>query len=445
VSEPGHACPVCAQPSATWTTSDAGILISCARCDLREADGAEVERRMAARAAEPDSGLHLIRACDVEAAPVRWAWADRLPLGALSLVVGDPGLGKTTVAAELAARFTRGQATGDLHGWPVDVVIATAEDALSVLRLRLEAAGADLERVHFAAVRRDGLDTGLTLPDDVPELERRAREVGARAVIIDPVAGHLSGAVDSHRDASLRRALAPLAKMAEATDATITGIAHLNKAEAADLLRRVGGSVALTAAARSILLLTRDPSADDENDARRVLMHGKSNYGPTAAPLLLRIEGREVSTAEGPAPVSGVAWLGEAAGVTLSDVLATGASGDERAERDGAVEWLRDYLAGRGGVAPAADVHREAARDGIAKTTLHRVRRRAGVATEKGGFGAGWQWRLEDSTKIPRSSEAGIVESSAPSKIPSAPEDSEDSTPERVKPSVESSAAEVEL
>ncbi len=43
---------------------------------------------------------------EIEPAPLRWLWAARIPRGALTLLVGDPGVGKSLLAADLAARLS---------------------------------------------------------------------------------------------------------------------------------------------------------------------------------------------------------------------------------------------------------------------------------------------------------------------------------------------------
>jgi hypothetical protein len=40
--------------------------------------------------------------------PVEWLWPLRVPLGKLTLLVGDPGCGKSLLALDMAARVTRG-------------------------------------------------------------------------------------------------------------------------------------------------------------------------------------------------------------------------------------------------------------------------------------------------------------------------------------------------
>ena len=50
----------------------------------------------------------VIRASDIEPEDVSWLWPGRVPFGKLTGLVGDPGLGKSTVALDLVARLTVG-------------------------------------------------------------------------------------------------------------------------------------------------------------------------------------------------------------------------------------------------------------------------------------------------------------------------------------------------
>lgn len=95
-----------------------------------------------------------IRLADVEAEDVQWLWFGRIPLGKVTIIDGDPDLGKSTVALDLAARVTVGSrmpddATSDLAG-PADVILISIEDgAADTIRPRANAAGADVHRVHL--------------------------------------------------------------------------------------------------------------------------------------------------------------------------------------------------------------------------------------------------------------------------------------------------------
>ncbi len=97
---------------------------------------------------------------DVRAEAVRFLSSERIVLGMLNLVVGEPGLGKSTFVYDQAAKLTRGDLDGDLYGQPSDALIVTYEDHVaSVLRPRLEAANADLDRVHTIGIKHQADDS----------------------------------------------------------------------------------------------------------------------------------------------------------------------------------------------------------------------------------------------------------------------------------------------
>lgn len=155
----------------------------------------------AVREAAPDEAeaariVELIPASSVRIEETSWMWANRVPLGGVTLLVGQEGTGKTTILGDVLAKATRGQLEGDLDGIPVGAVYATAEDSWSrTLVPRLAAAGADLDRVHFVAV--DGLAGGLTVPDDLAALANQMQRTGSRVLVLDPLGAHLEGRLDT--------------------------------------------------------------------------------------------------------------------------------------------------------------------------------------------------------------------------------------------------------
>src|SRR5207248_773386 len=116
-----------------------------------------------------------------------------IPLGCLSILDGDPGLGKSTLTLDLAARVSRGWAMpplagGELVGHPRGVLLLTAEDdPARTVRPRLDAAGADAERIHFlAAVRTPGEDRPPVLPSDLDALQEAIQQYAVALVVVDP-------------------------------------------------------------------------------------------------------------------------------------------------------------------------------------------------------------------------------------------------------------------
>ena len=229
------------------------------------------------------AAAHVAALSSIEREEIRWLWEGLIPRGMLTLLIGDPGLGKSLLTVALGSWVSR--AGGD-------VLILSAEDhAGATIRPRAEAVEADLDRLHIVGMRRDGLEDGLALPDDAAELDRVAKETGARLVIVDPLMAHLPESVNSWRDQSVRRALAPLHHIAEEHGPSVVLVAHLNKVRGADPLYRAGGSIGIPAAVRSALLLARDPEdPEEQRGSRRVLAHIKCNVAPQAESLACNID-----------------------------------------------------------------------------------------------------------------------------------------------------------
>jgi hypothetical protein len=331
------------------------------------------------------TNANVVRVSDVSRERVQWLWPGRMPRGKLVMVDGDPGLGKSTLMLDCAAKISTGSPWPD--GAPCDcgdVILLSAEDGIAdTIRPRLEAARADLDRVHAfqAVLAEDGQAAPPSIPRDLDTLERVVEETGALLVIVDVLSAFLSSHVDSHRDQDVRSALMPLAKLAERTGACVVALRHLNKAGGANALYRGGGSIGIIGAARVGMLVAPDP----EDGSRAVT---KSNLAAIPPSLVYRI------VTDDEFECGRIAWDGESRH-SAGDLLAGPSNDEERSARDEAVEFLRDVLAGC--PMPAREVKRLAREAGIAERTLDRARKRAGVVTRKEGFGGKWVWALTSS------------------------------------------------
>lgn len=328
----------------------------------------------------------------------RWAWEERIPLGAVTLLVGREGTGKTTLSTALAAPLTRGTLAGDLHGQPASVIYASAEDSLeTTLVPRFTAAHGDLKRLHFVDVQiTEGGEApfpdALTLPDDTARLGELATGAGARLIVLDPLVSFLPESVNAHRDQHVRRVLAPLARMASDQALAIAAIVHLNKGDSHDVLARVSGSVGFPAAARSVLVFARDPDdPDGENGASRILAHAKCNLGPHAPSLRARIESRTIRGADNEPIGTSALVLGATAEQTARDLLAAaGVGGEEATARSEARDFLTDELAN--GPRPVTELRDAAEGAGLSWRTVERGKKQLGVRARK--TATVWMWEL---------------------------------------------------
>jgi hypothetical protein len=251
--------------------------------------------------------LKTTRLAEVEPEHVSWLWPGRIPVGKITMLDGDPGNGKSTISLDIAARVSRGLpmpdgAASDLEG-PGNVLLLGVEDGLGdTIRPRLDAAGADVNRITAvtSAVDLEGVDCPFTIPHDIDMLGSEIETNAIRLVIVDPLVSFLSEETNSYNDHHIRRALSPVAQLAERTGASFLIIRHLTKAQGGNALYRGGGSIGITAIARSAMVVGVDP----ENEDQRVLAMTKSNLSARVSSLAYRLE----SAANGSVAID---WQGE--------------------------------------------------------------------------------------------------------------------------------------
>ena len=334
-------------------------------------------------------GGHGILLSEVVPERVRWLWDGRIALGKLNLVDGDPGTGKSAMTTDLAARVTVGQPWPDGADCRAGgVVILSAEDGLAdTIRPRFDAAGGDASKAVAVSTVPDaeGNERQIAIPDDLHVIEAAIERVGAVLVVIDPLMAFLPGEVNSHRDQDVRRALAPLARLAERTGAAIVVIRHLNKATGGNALYRGGGSIGIVGAARSGLLIAKHP----EDDSRRVLASIKSNLAAPAPSLVFGLS----STQSGAVRVD---WKGESS-LDAAALLSAPTDHEERSTAQAAQEFLRDVLSD--GPEAVADIRAQANEAGLYWRTVERAKAALGIRAtregERGKRGGGaWFWSL---------------------------------------------------
>ncbi len=145
---------------------------------------------------------------------VRWMWPRRIAYGKVTLLDGDPGVGKSLVMADIAARVSTGRPMPFCKGSrePRNVIILSADDDnRTIIGPRLQAAKADRLRIVVPPLFRESDGKMLyEIPGEIKRVERRIRRQKAALVIIDPLSAFVPRNYNLNDDQDVRRALTPL-------------------------------------------------------------------------------------------------------------------------------------------------------------------------------------------------------------------------------------------
>ena len=296
----------------------------------------------------------------VQPKPITYLWEPFLPYGKISLLVGDSGLGKTTLAVDIAARLSTGRQMPLSESEAVigNVLFQSLEDDLAdTLLPRCISAGADLARI-------ESIDCdGLNIDEDCEIIEQHIQETNAKLIIFDPLQQYMGKSADMSRITDIRRLLTNLGGIAARNGCVCLVIAHQNKSQGANELHRVFGSVDITATARSVIRISKSES-DPET---RIISHIKSSVSRPAAPIAFRIEGD-----------SQVIYLGEYDGEGDFEEIP-----DDNTKRAKAVEIILAML--KDGPKEGTEIFKACNEAGISTRTVERVKKELNIRSGRDG------------------------------------------------------------
>lgn len=376
------------------------------RPDERIATLTDELRRAAKDAATPEKprahDFAIIKASEVEIQAVEWLWPGRIACGCINIIAGPGGLGKSMSAISMAATITN----GGLFPFSREPIskgrvfwLSGEEDVSRQLAPRAQAAGADLDRLHFiTGITRTSSDgevvdgAQVRLSVDAHQIAGLKREhPDTRLIVIDPLSAFLD-AKDAHREADVRQVLTPWVKASEETGIAVVFIAHWNKGKGTHVRDRLSGSTAIRNTARMVHVITENP--DDENE--RLLLPEKNNLTDGAVPgLVFHIQSAELPIEGEVIRTGAVEWLRETEQTARE--VAQSESGHTTMTED-AEAMLLDHLA-HGSLA-VKDLQRTATREGIGWKTVERAKQRLGIESKREGFGKGAKvmWTLPTHT-----------------------------------------------
>lgn len=330
--------------------------------------------------------FELVRYSQIERKRVAWLWRGFFPFGKHTMMDGDPDVGKSTLAIDMAARVTMGSSMPD--GSPgceaAGVLILSAEDdPEDTIGPRLDAAGADPDKAfHLKFTERE-----LTIcAADIAVIKEMVQANGIKLLVIDPLVSYFDGSVRIYVDHDVRRALLPLKKLAQETGIAIIVIRHWTKQANPNPLHRGGGSIGISAAARAGVAVAFDHEDQnpDHNWRKRVLAQGKMNIGA-------RVKAREFHLDYVPEhDTCRVAWGGESKHTAKTLAMGPDTKFPNKAER--AREYLQDVL--EDGPVLEQEIMAGLEDLDVSEITLRRAKKKLKVESRKLPDGSAWEWCL---------------------------------------------------
>jgi len=315
--------------------------------------------------------LNIINMADVEAVAVKWLWKPYIPLGKITIIQGDPGEGKTTLALSIAAALTQGEKLPNEaeSQAPMNVIYQTAEDGLAdTIKPRLEAVNADCTRVLVI----DESKEELSMTDE--RIEKAIQQTGAKLIILDPIQAYIGANVDMHRANEIRPVMSKLGRIAEEYGCAVVLIGHMNKAVGQKSSYRGLGSIDITAVARSVLIVGKMR----DSPSKRIMTQAKSSLAPVGKSLLFEINGN-----------SALEWKGEV-DITAEQFLENG--GAELSKLEIATEFLLETL--KDGKVSQKEIAAAASDYDFSARTLNEAKKKLKVLSIKADNK--WYWKLPD-------------------------------------------------
>jgi AAA domain len=309
---------------------------------------------------------------DVRVQDVKYLWRPYIPIGLITMLEGDPNVGKSYLAMHIVAQLTRG---GELPGGsalrPGDCLYLSTEDEPEfTIRPRIEQMGGDVSRVRFLVPKHFPLDE-----DGLLKLKRELEARPPKLLVFDTLFSFLPAGSDSNKPTDVRAVLSRVSQLASDFGIAVLVVRHWTKGDRGKAIYRGAGSIDIIGLARSAIAVGFDP------EDQRVMVHLKHNLSTRGPSLVFDL----VKTSGSQMPV--LSWKGESP--ITPDELQAGAPNNPKM-LDQAIELLREQL--KGGEVRAKAIQELAQTRGISDRTLERAKKELGVKARKKG--SAWFWSL---------------------------------------------------
>jgi RecA-family ATPase len=310
---------------------------------------------------------------EFERKEVDWLWEPLIPRGMMTIMEGDPDVGKSYLAMHIAAEISKG---GGLPGGTSlkkgrVLYFSQEDDPAYTMRPRIEDMGGNVRRIKVHVGDSVFDESGIKMLTEYVSTWR------PDLIIIDPLVGYVGANVDFFRANEIRPVLRALSDIAERAKCGLLVIRHLTKGKHDKAMHQGGGSVDFIAFVRSAIRVAIHP----ERNNLRVVAHFKHNLSQRGASQSYELQQQDPPLR----PI--VVWRGEV-DISIDDLHSGGRK--EPSELEHAVKFVRNEL--ENGKVPSKQIADKADSFGIAKKTLERAKDEIGIKPKK--VGAQWFWSL---------------------------------------------------
>ena len=324
----------------------------------------------------------------------RWIATGRLPRAAITLLIGDEGIGKSLAWVWLASYITTGKpcpAFGVPAREPSRVFLVITEDDWSgTVRPRLEVAGADLAMIDVICTEKDGSGAPI-FPRDLHLIAQA--DPAPALIVVDAWLDTVPGKISVKDPQQARQALHPWKEVATATDAAVLLLTHTNRVSSANARDRYGATGELRKKARMSLY------AQQDEEGQLIIGPEKMN---TAKPLpatiftIKSVQHFEPSE-DHDGTVPELVYVGQS-DMTSREHIAANMETPGDTEQD-ALPWLATFLAG--GPRWATDVYDAAKGAGINEKKARAAKGKLSVKATRATNHGRWYWHLPQHTGLP--------------------------------------------
>lgn len=224
--------------------------------------------------------LEIVQLSTVTEEPTNWLWPGWLPAECVTVLDGDPGVGKSHLICDMLSSVTTGRAFPDgTKMEPSNCLILASEDTkASTWKPRCRVAEVDQGRVYFfqSVLDKHGRKVPPCFPEDLENLTRAIRRTQAKLVVFDMLACFITTKLDLNNDQHVKHFMSLLSRVAQETQSAFLCLRHLTKDSSAPSLYRGQGAIGVIGSARVGWGLVRDPDSEHSRDL--VLVQIKSNH-----------------------------------------------------------------------------------------------------------------------------------------------------------------------